>query len=109
MKVGRSSDNDVVIHDTSISWSHAEFQLHDSGALWLKDLESKNGTWLSGRPINSEVLVQKGDLIMLAKSVEVLIEDNPSSSLLEATWRESLERLSKQVRSMNASSVSESA
>jgi hypothetical protein len=43
--VGRSLDNDIVISDTSVSRYHARVDVCDF-AIILRDLSSRNGTWL---------------------------------------------------------------
>lgn len=45
--VGRTENNDIVVHDNSISRFHAYFQQDPISSVWtLVDAESKNGTWL---------------------------------------------------------------
>ncbi|MEM8750008.1 MAG: FHA domain-containing protein [Pseudomonadota bacterium] len=46
--VGRSSNNDLVIDDPSVSRNHAELGVDVDGALALRDLESSNGTRADG-------------------------------------------------------------
>ena len=45
--IGRTSNNDVVIADTSISRLHAYIR-RDGGAWFVTDAGSKNGSWLKG-------------------------------------------------------------
>lgn len=54
--IGRSSENDIVLDDSSISRRHALIELGQQGAT-LADLESRNGTKLSGRKISQPVLL----------------------------------------------------
>jgi pSer/pThr/pTyr-binding forkhead associated (FHA) protein len=45
--VGRTENNDIVIHDNSISRFHAYFQQDPTSSGWMiVDAESRNGTWL---------------------------------------------------------------
>src|SRR5262245_37035758 len=45
--VGRSSDNDVVIHDAYISRRHCAILVHAGDGCELHDTASKNGTYLN--------------------------------------------------------------
>jgi transcriptional regulator with GAF, ATPase, and Fis domain len=45
--LGAAPGVDVVIADPAISRLHAELELRDDG-LWVRDLESRNGTWVDG-------------------------------------------------------------
>jgi FHA domain-containing protein len=67
--IGRTSNNDVVIADTSISRLHA--YIRRDGANWLvADAGSKNGSWLKGttlearkeRPLPSRAVLRFGDV-----------------------------------------------
>ena len=67
--VGRTSNNDVVIPDTSISRLHA--YIRRDGAQWVvADAGSKNGSWLRGavleprkeRPLPSRAVLRLGDV-----------------------------------------------
>jgi hypothetical protein len=67
--IGRTSNNDVVIADTSVSRLHA--YVRRIGDVWsVADAGSKNGTWLRGealearkeRPLPSRALLRLGDV-----------------------------------------------
>jgi hypothetical protein len=67
--IGRTSNNDVVIADTSISRLHA--YVRRDGSQWVvADAGSKNGSWLRGapleprreRPLPSRALVRLGEV-----------------------------------------------
>lgn len=53
--VGRGSDNDLTIRDRRVSRHHALVEEID-GRLVLTDLNSTNGTFLNGRPVEREAL-----------------------------------------------------
>lgn len=63
--IGRKPNNDIRIDNLSISGVHAAVitMLNDS---FLEDLDSTNGTYVSGRPVKKHYL-QDGDTIELAK------------------------------------------
>ncbi len=67
--VGRSSDSDIVVASPTVSGHHARIQYAD-GALWIVDLESRNGLVFEGRRIPRKAL-HDGDVVHLARSVAV--------------------------------------
>lgn len=64
IKLGKESDNDVVIKDDIVSRHHAVIII-DSGVVKLKDLNSKNGTYVNGNRITSDVVLKPGDVVKL--------------------------------------------
>ncbi|MFN0073081.1 MAG: FhaA domain-containing protein [Chloroflexota bacterium] len=50
IRFGRGVENDVVILDPQVSRCHAELRI-ENGSAELRDLESTNGTWVTGRRI----------------------------------------------------------
>ncbi len=63
--IGRSSDNDVIIENLSISRKHAELRM-DNDAFIVADLNSSNGTRVNGLPI-TESEIEDGDIIGVGK------------------------------------------
>jgi hypothetical protein len=53
--IGRSTLNDIVINDVTISQRHATIEYSRTGVL-LKDLSSTNGTYVAGQPIKEKWL-----------------------------------------------------
>ena len=53
--VGRSTANDIVINDPTISQRHASLEYSRSG-VFLTDLNSTNGTYVAGQPIKERWL-----------------------------------------------------
>lgn len=64
LTIGRSPRADVCINDAAISASHAEIVRVDE-ELILQDLNSTNGTKVSGQPVHRHYL-RDGDIIRLA-------------------------------------------
>lgn len=62
--IGRQDKNDIVIKDPCISGIHAHIIVRDEG-IFLKDLGSKNGTFVNGNRLdnNSKSLLKDGDKI----------------------------------------------
>lgn len=64
--LGRSSQNDVVIPDASLSRHHARISLRE-GVAYLEDLGSLNGTSINGARITSIHPLQEGDEFLLGQ------------------------------------------
>ncbi|MGH3252842.1 MAG: FHA domain-containing protein, partial [Trebonia sp.] len=56
MKIGRRSDNDIVVSDLSVSKQHAELRLSPAGRYQIIDLGSHNGTFVNGTRVNQAEL-----------------------------------------------------
>lgn len=63
--VGREPTCNVVIPDRQVSRQHARFSFTIQGVV-LEDLQSKNGTYLNGKPIQSPIKLKEGDEIVIA-------------------------------------------
>lgn len=89
--LGRTSDNTVAfITDSNVSRYHAEIEERD-GEFWLIELGSSNGTTINGEKVESEKLLNNGDLILLGGSsqVEFLLEKEPAEKKDETSSAES--------------------
>nr|WP_245772389.1 FHA domain-containing protein [Myxococcus fulvus] len=60
--MGRTSENDVVLHDHGVSRQHARIVLRD-GQYYAEDIGSSNGTALNGSLLKGEKLLRDGDRI----------------------------------------------
>ena len=72
IKIGRSSSNDIVINEQTVSSHHAVLteQVSSAGKEYrIKDLNSTNGTFVNGKKISEEVSIQPGDTIKLGNYV----------------------------------------
>lgn len=63
--VGRRGTNDIIIADNAVSGCHCIFTYED-GAVFVRDLESTNGTIINGEVIDKEE-IKSGDYIVLGK------------------------------------------
>jgi len=70
---GREASVGYVLHDTTASRRHAEIRLDKNDRHELVDLESKNGSWVDGRRIQSMVL-QPGAVLRLGDHLFVFEE-----------------------------------
>lgn len=69
--IGRDEDCDVVLPERPISRRHAEIRREGDHYL-LRDLNSKNGTYLNGQEIEGPVPLRDGDEIQIALRVKLL-------------------------------------
>jgi len=70
MLIGRSPDCKFVIGDRQVSRQHAVIQKKETGYT-IRDLESKNGTYVNGIKVEESTLLQDGDLIQLAFALQL--------------------------------------
>lgn len=64
MVAGRGQDADILLLSKQISRRHARFALADGGPA-VEDLESRNGTYVNGRPVLGQQLLLDGDEVRL--------------------------------------------
>ncbi len=57
VRVGRAPDNDVVLDDLLVSAHHAQLEGSADGSWAIRDLASRNGTFVNGVAVTSEALV----------------------------------------------------
>ena len=70
LRVGSDSASDLVLTDQTVSRRHVELERTSQGIL-LKDLGSRNGTFLDGHQV-MQVLLQSGDKVLLGKTKLVI-------------------------------------
>lgn len=75
LTIGRNPDSDIVLIDDRASRIHAGLRLWD-GEYYLKDLKSRNGTFVNGRRIEVTTL-KPGDELKIGQTV-ILFEDENS-------------------------------
>jgi len=61
--IGRK-DGDIIVSDPLISKKHAAVEIWSREVIYIKDLESTNGTYINGIPI-SQTRLKNGDVIQL--------------------------------------------
>jgi pSer/pThr/pTyr-binding forkhead associated (FHA) protein len=66
VRIGRATDNQVVLFSAVVSRHHAELRWHEVGGWHLVNI-SPNGTYLNGEPIK-EIAIISGMVIRLATS-----------------------------------------
>lgn len=65
IRVGRCGDVTLRINRPTISSNHAEVFEQD-GELWLRDLNSTNGSYVNGVPVKGDMRLERGDLVQFA-------------------------------------------
>lgn len=63
--IGRKEDNSIVIEDAYVSNYHAKIILEDD--IYIKDLDSTNGTYVNGKRIVRLTKISEGDLIEIGR------------------------------------------
>ena len=71
--VGRQASNDLQLEDTAVSRRHCLF-IRSGEACTLKDLDSRNGTFVTGTPVTEQQL-EPGDEIRIGGSVFCYLVD----------------------------------
>jgi pSer/pThr/pTyr-binding forkhead associated (FHA) protein len=81
--IGREDDSDVQINDRQVSRQHAEIARTLEGYT-IRDLNSKNGTFLNGEPVAQEPrLMRNGDQIGIALCAKLtFIEDEATAPVI---------------------------
>jgi sigma-B regulation protein RsbU (phosphoserine phosphatase) len=65
--VGRSTQGDLVISDSTVSRQHAEIEVVDESSIKLTDLGSHNGTTVNGYAISDSAELHPGDIISFGR------------------------------------------
>jgi pSer/pThr/pTyr-binding forkhead associated (FHA) protein len=69
--IGRSSQCEVRLDSSDVSAKHARMG-YESGAFWVEDLGSTNGTFLDQQQISGRARVEVGQPVMLGREIAVL-------------------------------------
>jgi hypothetical protein len=76
--LGRGDDCDVAIPDRQISRHHLRVYRRE-GVPILKDMGSKNGTWVNGQAVDGEIELSDGDVIQVALVLQVVFVASDST------------------------------
>lgn len=90
LTVGRSSQNDIIIEDPSLSRLHARFSFN-GGRPTVEDLGSMNGTCVNGDVAEGQVAIGPGDEVLLG-NIAVQIEVGEERKVLIEKRTDSLAR-----------------
>jgi EAL domain-containing protein (putative c-di-GMP-specific phosphodiesterase class I) len=86
-RIGRRADLCLTLRSGGVSKLHAEITERD-GVLWIRDLGSKNGTYVNGQRIVDEVPLHEQDLVQIADMPFRLSRDRFSGDPTEASDHE---------------------
>lgn len=91
---GRADDVTVYVPDGCVSRRHCEVTEED-GAVYLIDLESRNGTHVNGTPVHGRVELRNGDRILIGKfaTFKFVREDHLERQVQQAQRLETFGRL----------------
>jgi phosphoserine phosphatase RsbU/P len=104
--IGRSKKNDLVLADQWLSRIHAEIR-RENGRHFIRDLDSRNGTYVNGMRLSQRVPLQNGDVVTLGDqqirfvhdaSGSVVLTDTPPGLDVEGTLVVSTEELLQAAR-----------
>jgi pSer/pThr/pTyr-binding forkhead associated (FHA) protein len=65
-RIGRNSDNDIVIEGDRVSRYHAEI-VREGDQMMVVDKKSRNGVWLNGARIKDSAPITSGDAIRIGR------------------------------------------
>ena len=82
--IGRRNDCDLWIPLASVSKRHCQLN-YSKGVLKLRDLGSRNGTILNGKPVD-EAVVKAGDSIKIGPITFVLQIDGQPEKIVQPDW-----------------------
>lgn len=85
LSIGRSRENQIVIDNMAVSGHHAEI-VSEGAAFKVKDLKSKNGTFINQQLITSPHTLRPGDVITIGKhALTFSLKDDAASSPYDAS------------------------
>lgn len=69
LKIGRGSDNDIIINDAKVSRWHLQIVQNEDGKCYAIDLDSSNGTFVNEVRINGETCLHANDEIRVGDTM----------------------------------------
>ena len=83
--LGRSKQADFHIDNRAVSRLHTQFTPRPGNWL-IKDLGTRNGTWLNGVRLEEETPIKEGDRIEIGNLTMVAMKMEPPLPYAEETW-----------------------
>lgn len=68
INIGRSVDDDYIVHDPRVTRHHCRIELLQSGQFRIENF-GENGTFVNGKMIEGKVVLQKNDVIRIGNTV----------------------------------------
>jgi len=78
--IGRSRDAFIPLLDDKVSRSHCGIRLSDDGQFYVKDLNSRNGTYLNGERIEDSAPLKIGDKIRVGSTTFVFEQEKTAEA-----------------------------
>lgn len=75
VKLGRGSDNDIVIRHNAISRYHGEFAWVD-GLHIYRDLNSANGSFLNNQVVSEPIPISPGSILALGENIRLIYQES---------------------------------
>ena len=72
--IGRASTNQIVLSDDRCSRTHAEVY-YNSGDWYVRDLNSRNGTYLNADPVTTDMRLEPGQILRIGKTLLYFVEN----------------------------------
>jgi serine phosphatase RsbU (regulator of sigma subunit) len=91
-KIGRKTENDLVISDARVSREHAQL-IEENGEFFVVDNQSKHGTYVNGEKVEGRRKLFRNDKLEFGVREEIYIVFSPTTSKTSTT-REFLTQLS---------------
>lgn len=76
LQVGRAPGSHIAIADGGVSWHHAQIW-GDAGEVWVRDLGSRNGTFVNDNPVGTPTIVRPDDVIRIAPRISLQLREVP--------------------------------
>lgn len=83
--IGRSRDAFIPIRDDKVSRAHCGIRLSDDGHFYIKDLKSRNGTFVNGKRIDDSVPLNVGDKIRVGSTTFIFEQEKSTAATAAAT------------------------
>jgi protease PrsW len=81
LRIGRSREADLELHDPKASRAHAELTVEPGGRIVLADLGSSNGTWINGTRVDTPVQLRGDERLWIGDSVIELSPDDTAGGM----------------------------
>jgi len=86
MTIGRHASCQIILPDHTVSRNHARISRRDDG-YYIEDLESRNGTYVNGRRINTPTRLTNDDQIQLYDISLTFLEEQPAGTTISIQSR----------------------
>lgn len=77
--VGRTPDNHLVLEENTVSSRHAVFWI-ERGRGYVRDLNSRNGTYKNGDRVRGSAELSDGDIVTLGRTIKFVVRGEPRKS-----------------------------